>query len=308
MAVGDRSMAIGGRSMAVGDRTSGMTDPSPGIFLDWGGPLRPARFIERPNRFVVHAALEPSDEADGGSGAAGAPAVDAGAGSLAASAATEGDLVVAHLPDPGRLEELLVPGARMGLRPEPPSPTRKTRWTAILVEAPRDRPEGKPGPDGRGGWVSVDTAMPNRLVRRALTVGSLEELAGWTLVRHEIPWRDSRLDFLLEDSGGRRLYVEAKSVTLVEDGVALFPDAVTARGARHLEELIHIVEEGHEAAVLFVLQRPDASRIVAARAIDPVFSETLARAEEAGVRVLGRRCRVGWEGIALGAPVPAGAG
>jgi sugar fermentation stimulation protein A len=227
-----------------------------------------ARFLHRPNRFVVHAEVE-------------------------------GEEVVAHLADPGRLTELLVPGARMGLRPEPPSPTRKTRWTALLVEAPEA--------DG-GGWVSVNTTIPNRLVEQALRAGALEELAGWRYVRREVPFGASRLDFLLEDDAGVRLYVEAKSVTLVEDGVALFPDAVTARGARHVEELMQAVADGHRAAVLFVLQRPDARRIVAARAIDPLFSETLARAEAAGVRILGRRCRVGWEGIELGGPVPAGAG
>lgn len=248
----------------------------PGVFLDWGAPLVAARFLRRPNRFVVHGLLEAEGEGDG-----------------------EGREVVAHLADPGRLKELLIPGARMGLRPESPSPTRKTRFTAMLVEAP----EG----DG-GDWVSVNTTVPNLLVRRALADGMLEEFAGWRLVRHEVPWGSSRLDFLLEDDENRHLYVEAKSVTLVDDGVALFPDAVTARGARHLEELMDAVDEGHEAAVLFVLQRPDASRIVAARSIDPVFSETLARAQQAGVRVLGRRCAVRWDGIRLGGPVPAGAG
>jgi len=94
----------------------------------------------------------------------------------------------------------------------------------------------------------------------------------------------------------------------VEDGVALFPDAVTARGTRHLQELMRAVREGHEAAVLFVLQRSDASRVVAARSIDPLFSDTLARAEAMGVRVLARRCSVTWEGIQLGGEVPAGAG
>lgn len=240
------------------------------VFIGWGAPLQAARFLERPNRFVVHARLE-----------------------------ADGREVVAHLADPGRLKELLLPGARMGLRPEPPSATRKTRWTAMLVAAP-EADEGE--------WVSVNTAMPNRLVRSALESGALDELAGWRLVRHEVPFGDSRLDFLLADDAGRRLYVEAKSVTLVEDGVALFPDAVTARGARHLEELVRAVEEGHEAAVLFVLQRPDASHIVAAEAIDPVFSRTLARAEEIGVRVLGRRCRVSWEGIEMGDGVPASSG
>ena len=234
--------------------------------VDWGAPLVEARFRERPNRFVVHADVV-------------------------------GRTVVAHLADPGRLRELLVPGARMGLRPEPESPTRKTRWTALLVESP----------DGDG-WVSVNTTLPNLLVDRALRAGAMAEFRGWRYVRREVTWGGSRLDFLLEGEGGGRLYVEAKSVTLVEDGVALFPDAVTARGARHLEELIDVVEAGHAAAVLFVLQRPDAHRIVAARHIDPVFADTLARAAASGVRVLGRRCRVGWAGIELAGPVPAAAG
>ncbi|MEQ9400573.1 MAG: DNA/RNA nuclease SfsA [Longimicrobiales bacterium] len=240
-------------------------------FVGWGAPLVEARFRARPNRFVVHA------EVDGAE-------------------------VVAHLADPGRLRELLIPGARMGLRPETPSATRKTAWTALLVETP----------DGNG-WVSVNTTIPNRLIDVALRAGALEEFDGWRYVRREVPWGASRLDFLMEREGpapgtARLLYVEAKSVTLVEGGVALFPDAVTARGARHLEELIHVVEAGHAAAVLFVLQRPDAGRIVAARHIDPVFSDTLARAEASGVRVLGRRCRVGWDGIELLGAVPAGAG
>lgn len=193
--------------------------------------------------------------------------------------------VVAHLADPGRLPGLLVPDRRLGLRPEPASATRSTWWTALLVEA-----------------QDAD--------------GALTEFRGWSLARWEAPHGASRLDFLLaRESGGAYgrggrecLHVETRSVTLVENGIALFPDAVTARGARHLEELICAVEEGHRAAVLFVLQRPDARRIVAARSIDPVFADTLARAEEAGVSVLGRRCSVAWEGIRLGGRVPAGAG
>lgn len=185
----------------------------------------------------------------------------------------------------------------MGLRPESPTPSRKTLWTALLVEDPAGT-----------GWVSVNTAQPNRLVERALEAGALSEFEGWRYVRREVPYGSSRLDFLLKDADGARQYVEVKSVTLVEGGVAMFPDAVTARGARHVEELIAAVEQGHRASVLFVLQRPDAHRIVAARSIDPNFSEALARAEAAGVRVLGRRCVVGWEGIRLGEPVEAGAG
>jgi sugar fermentation stimulation protein A len=240
--------------------TSGST-----VRVGWGAPLVEARFVHRPNRFVVHAAMN-------------------------------GREVVTHLADPGRLKELLVPGRRMGLRPEPPSTTRKTRWTSLLVESP----------DGTG-WVSLNTTMPNRLILKALQKGALEEFAGWSYAGREVRYGESRLDFVLERDG-RRLFIEAKSVTLVENGIALFPDAVTARGARHVRELRDAVTQGHEAAVLFVLQRPDAERILAARSIDPLFSDTLAEAQTAGVRVLGRRCSVDWEGITLGAAVPAGAG
>jgi sugar fermentation stimulation protein A len=236
-------------------------------FLPWGASLTEAHFVRRPNRFVVHADVPGRGE------------------------------VVAHLADPGRLRELLVPGRRMGLRPEAPSATRSTAWTALLVQSEQG-----------DSWVGLDTTLPNRLVRTALAHGALPEFAGWTLDRWEVPVGESRLDFLLTREGGRRLYVEAKSVTLVEGDVALFPDAVTARGARHLEELIGVVEDGHEAAVLFVLQRPDAKRVVAARSIDPVFADTLGRARKAGVRVLARRCRVAWDGVTLGRAVEAGAG
>jgi len=241
--------------------------PTVAPFVPWGASLVEARFVHRPNRFIVHAEVPDHGE------------------------------VVAHLADPGRLREILVPGRRMGLRPEAPSPTRSTRWTAVLA-----------GPPEGDGWVSLDTGLPNRLVDLAIRRGALAELSGWRYVRREVPYGGSRLDFLLEDATGRHLYLETKSVTLVEGDVAMFPDAVTRRGTRHLEELMRAVEEGYAAVVLFVLQRPDARRIVAARAIDPVFGETLARAREAGVRVLGRRCHVDWNGIRLGEPLPAGAG
>ena len=119
----------------------------------------------------------------------------------------------------------------------------------------------------------------------------------------------SRLDFLLSGPGGRKLALEVKSVTLVKDGVALFPDAVTERGARHLRELAEIAgRPGWEAAVLFVLQRSDATEIRAARSIDPGFADALAEAKEAGVRILGRRCQVFLDRVELGPAVPAGVG
>jgi sugar fermentation stimulation protein A len=155
--------------------------------------------------------------------------------------------------------------------------------------------------------VSLDSTLPNRLIRKALAERALAEFAGWDLVRWEVTLGRSRFDFLLSDARGRQMVVEVKSVTLVENGVGLFPDAVTERGARHVRELAELAgQEGWEAAVLFVLQRSDASEIRAARAIDPKFAEALLEAEEAGVRILGRRCRVYNDQVELGDPIVAG--
>jgi sugar fermentation stimulation protein A len=237
------------------------------IHIPFPAPLREARFIARPNRFLLHCALEPCEP--------------------------DALPVAVHLADPGRLKELLLPGQRVWLRPAG-SLTRKTAWTAVLVESP----------DGAC-LVSVDTTMPNRLIHRALEAGALDEFAGWSLSRAE--WRHgrSRIDFLLARQD-RKLALEVKSVTLVEDGVALFPDAITARGARHVRELAELAgRPGWEAAILFVLQRPDAHRIEAARSIDPAFAHALAEARAAGVRVLGRRCHVTLDRLELAGPVPA---
>lgn len=223
------------------------------------------RFHERPNRFLLRCHLP------------GHPEVQ--------------DV---HMADPGRLRELLLPGRRVWVRPAS-SPARRTRWSAVLVESP----------DGKG-LVSVDTTLPNRLIREALLADALDEVRPWRFHRAEWPHGRSRLDFLLVADDRPPLVMEVKSVTLVgDDGVARFPDAVTARGARHVRELAELVRSGEfEAAVLFVLQRDDALAVEAARSIDPGFADALAEARSAGVRILGRRCRVTLGHLALGDPVP----
>jgi sugar fermentation stimulation protein A len=248
------------------------------VSVELPGPLVETCFVERPNRFLLHC--------------------DAG----------DGVIREAHMADPGRLKELLLPGKRVWLRPALPSATRRTQWTAMLVESP----------DGTG-LVSVDTTLPNQLIHRALLAQALDEFAGWELERREVTLGGSRIDFALRRAAGaepaargrqrrkERLALEVKSVTLVEDGVGLFPDAVTARGARHVRELAELAQqEEWEAAVLFVLQRPDAHRIEAAASIDPGFAAALAEAKRAGVRVLGRRCHVSLAALTLGNAVPAG--
>ncbi len=224
------------------------------------GPLLPGRFLERPNRFLALAELG-------------------------------GDRVEAHLPDPGRLKELLVPGRRVYLRPSD-GRGRKTRYTLALVRAPS------------GELVSVVTTLPNELVAEALERRRVRELAGWSVVAREHRWGASRFDFLLGRRDGARLLLEVKSVTLVDGDRALFPDAVTARGARHVRELATARTQGLDAAVMFVVQRRDARSVTAARAIDPAFADALQAARAAGVRLIGYRCRVTLREARLTDPIP----
>ena len=228
------------------------------------GKLQEAVFVERLNRFLVRCRplgqKEPVD---------------------------------AHLADPGRLRELLIPGVPIWLLPASGA-KRKTRWTALLVENP-----------DRCGLVSVDTRIPNRLIGRALAQSALEEFEDWELRRAEATLGRSRIDFLLGREDGRQLALEVKSVTLVEDGVGLFPDAVTARGARHARELAHLAQrDGWSAAILFVIQREDVLRFRAARELDPDFAAALDEAHAQGVRIVARRCRIELDRVTLGGTVP----
>ena len=147
-----------------------------------------------------------------------------------------GQRVWAHLPNSGRLGELLVLGRRV-LLVERPGAQRKTGYDLSLVEADEN-------------WVSLDARLPNDLVEEALRVGRLAPLAGYSTVRREVSFGRSRLDFLLEAAGRPPCLVEVKSVTLVADGLGCFPDAVTLRGRRHLGELAEAVEMGYRAEVL----------------------------------------------------------
>lgn len=225
------------------------------------GPWREATFLERPNRFVVHARLKDSD-----------------------------DVVRAHLPDPGRLAELLVPGRRVWVTPA--RTPRKTAWSCIYAESPE------------GHLVCVNTQRPNRLVARALQEGSIDEFAADSYVRAEATWGRSRFDFLLERDG-EPLYVEVKGVSWVQGDAARFPDAVTARGTRHLHELAEIATTpGHHAALVLLVQREGGRWIEAARERDPDFAEALAQAAAAGVMLVGRRARITLEETILGEAIP----
>ena len=194
-----------------------------------------------------------------------------------------GGLVVeAHVPNTGRMTELLVPGAWTRLRPVPPGAARRTQYDLTSIRH-NDR------------WVGMDARITPGVVVEAWRRRLVPSLAGYSTVRREVRLGGSRLDLLFDGPAGR-CYVEAKSVNLVVDGVALFPDAPTLRGTRHLAELVQAVEHGDRAAVAFVIQRDDAVAFAPFEAADPAFAAALRRAAEAGVETYAISCAVDEDG------------
>ncbi len=219
------------------------------------------------------------------------------------SAAVEVDksIVMAHVANSGRLRELLVPGAAVYLEPRPRE-GRVCPYDLALVEH-------------QGRLVSIDARVPNRVIGEALARGALEPFREYPLVFAERRLGKSRLDFALataaaEDSPAdgadarAACFIEVKSCTLVVDGEARFPDAPTARGARHLDELRRLRHRGGRAAAIFCVQRDDAVAFAPNDATDPGFGQALRRAMKAGVEVYAYRCRVGLDGIAIEGQVP----
>jgi sugar fermentation stimulation protein A len=198
--------------------------------------------------------------------------------------------VHAHLADPGRLKELLTPGARLWLAHNE-DPKRKTRYSALLVES-------------EGRLVSLDTQLPNRLVEAALKSKALPELGGSSFERREIKIGSSRFDFALSDAQGVREYLEVKSVTLASAGVARFPDAISSRGARHLRELAELAAADVATHLLFIIQRTGCEAMEIAREIDPAFGAAFDAARKAGMQAYARDCELSVEGIWLGQPIP----
>ena len=204
----------------------------------------------------------------------------------------EGRPAPAHLRNSGRLKELLQYGRRVFLRPAPASPRRKTQYDLLMV-------------DLDGVLVSVDAGLPNALVGEALQEGTLAPFQEYETVRREVSLGASRLDFMLEH-GDDRCFIEVKSVTLVRGRLALFPDAPTLRGHRHVEELRRAVAEGIRGAVVFVAQREDAHSFAPNYEADPVFSHGLRCALHEGVEVYGYACRVTPREVRIDRPLAVG--
>lgn len=202
----------------------------------------------------------------------------------------DGQEVVAHTNNTGTMLGLLRPGMPVLLSPAT-NPARKLKWTVEAL--------GQPCGDGFF-WAGVNTSVPNRLLEAMFHAGLLSWAAGYTNLRREAVNGESRLDGLLTGPDLPPLWVECKNVTLVEDEVAAFPDAVTARGTKHLHTLMRLAAEGGRAAMLYVIQRPDGRCFDAADYVDPDYAAALSEAVRAGVEVYPTVFHVREDGVYYG--------
>ena len=226
--------------------------------MKFGGRIVDGIFLERPNRYLARVEID-------------------------------GQEIKAHVPDPGRLPGLMVPGRRVRLVYNP-GPKRKTDYSLVLV---------------RHGsiWVSVYPVFANKLVEKELVEGKLSCLSGYKSFNREVKWGESRFDFQLNFPAGK-VFVEVKSVSLVEKSEGKFPDAPTERGIKHLKGLIDLKKNGCRAAVLFVSQRSDARSITSNDEIDPKFGEWLRKAYQARVELYAYNCKVTKNTISIKNQIP----
>jgi sugar fermentation stimulation protein A len=247
--------------------------------MQFDPPLLEGRFVRRYKRFFMDAELP------------------------------DGRTVTAHCPNTGSLSGCLTQGAAVWLQPAA-SATRKLAWTWKLIRAGES-------------WVGVDTSIANGLVAEALAAGALPELAGYERVIPEVPYGregKSRIDLLLSSGGSsagasgkriavqaapgeRRVYVEVKNTTLTTEAggrtLGAFPDAVTERGKKHLDELIDVVRQGQRAAMVYSVQRSDCVAFTPADAIDPAYGAALREALAAGVEAYALAAEIDPSGVAL---------
>ena len=185
----------------------------------------------------------------------------------------DGQIVTAHCPNSGSMKSCNEPGWPVRLS-RSDNPKRKLKYTWEMVH------NGKC-------WIGINTILANKIAVEGVENGVIQELQGFEELRKEVKYgQNSRVDLWLKQNG-RQCFVEIKNVTLVEDdGFFYFPDAVTTRGLKHLHELMHMIEQGHRAVMLFLIQRNDGTIFKPAHHIDPEYSRVLKEAHSKGVEIL----------------------
>lgn len=201
-----------------------------------------------------------------------------------------GEEITAHCANSGTMLSVNDPGSEVWVSPAR-NPDRKLKFTWELIRVGKS-------------LVGINTALPNKIVQEAIEAGTVPELQGYAMLRREVKYgKNSRIDILLEDAAKPPCYVEIKNVTMRRDKVAEFPDAVTARGTKHLGELADQVKVGSRAVMFYLIQREDCETFTLADDIDPAYAEALAVARKAGVEVLAYKCSLTPEEIKVVAPI-----
>lgn len=205
----------------------------------------------------------------------------------------DGSVVTAHTPNTGSMKGCCTEGSRVWLS-HSDNPKRKYPLSWELIEA-------LPGV-----IVGINTGLPNTLVREGIENGVISELQGYKLIRNEVSYgsENSRIDLLLENGANRKCFVEIKNVTMVKEGVAYFPDAVSLRGTRHLRELAGVVGKNHRGVIFYCVQRKDAREVRPADRIDPGYGQTLREVTRRGVEALAYQASVSTAGICLTHALP----
>ena len=210
---------------------------------------------------------------------------------LADAVLDDGTPITAHIANPGAMTGLAEPEQRIWLSHHT-DPRRKLAWSWELS-------------DTSTGLVHVHTGRANALAAAAIRAGQIPALTGYAQLRAEVAdGAGSRIDLLLTEASRPTCYVEIKSVTLRVGTRACFPDAVTARGTRHLQALTRLVGLGHRAVLLFLIQRADCHDFAPAAWIDPVYSTALREAMQAGVEILCQSCHISLMGLTMGGALP----
>ncbi len=215
--------------------------------MELEGNFDHATFLRRPNRYLAYVKLKKIDEE-----------------------------VACHVPDPGRLKELLVPDAHVLVRHEDGS-KRKTKFTMVGVK------KGEI-------WVNIESTFSNKIFQQVYK--EIPSLKKYEIIKSEYVFGNSRIDFLMKNTEtNEEVLLEVKGVSLVKDGHALFPDAPTARGTKHVKELEKAAKSGWETIIVFIVRREDAIKFSPYKEIDPKFAKQLKQAVDDGVKVVAVSCK-----------------
>jgi sugar fermentation stimulation protein A len=204
----------------------------------------------------------------------------------------DGSVTTVHCPNPGSMMGLTEPGNTAWIS-DSQNPKRKLRYTFEIVEV-------------NGEMVGVNTNRPNALAIEAITAGIIPELATFDELKTEVKYgKNSRIDILLSSEGKPDTYVEVKNVHFIRTpGIHEFPDSVTARGAKHLDEMAEEVRKGNRAVMLYVIQRNDGDRFRFAADLDPIYVAAFKNAKKVGVEAIAITCDVTTDGIEARTLVP----